>query len=137
MTPLSPNASDRSPEAGTPAFTVPDKRRDGLDSESRARVDLRFGFCTCGCGNPTRGHFVPGHNQRLRGELTRAHQMSRRVLVRQLLGEPLLVAPADAADLLGREWLAWVARDVKVRRSVARDMLAVAADVVEAEWGDL
>jgi hypothetical protein len=100
-------------------------------------VDLRFGFCTCGCGNPAGGHFVPGHNQRLRGELTRAHQASRRVLVRQPLGEPLLVAPADAADLLGPEWLAWVAPDVEVQRSVARDMLAVAADIVEAEWGDL
>lgn len=137
MTPPSSNASENSANVASPANGVPAQASKWLDSESRTRVDLRPGFCTCGCGNRTPKHFLSGHNQRLRGSLVRAHQNSQRVLVQQAMGPEMLAAAAEVADLLGPEWLAWVAPDVEVQRAVGGSMLAVAADVFEAEWGDL
>ncbi|TNM37403.1 hypothetical protein FHP29_16355 [Nocardioides albidus] len=100
-------------------------------------VDLRPGFCRCGCGNHTAKHFVPGHNQRLRGELARSYSRAKRVAVRQPLGPPQLVAAPEAADLLGPEWLAWVAPEVEVLRTVRSNIAEAAIADFEAEWGDL
>lgn len=137
MTPPSSDASKRSGQPTPPASTVRPQDPNGLDSESRTVVDLRPGFCRCGCGNHTDKHFVPGHNQRLRGALTRSYQWARRVLVRQSLGPDQLVAAPEAADLLGVEWLAWVAPDVEVARVTRANIAEAAIAELEAEWGDL
>lgn len=137
MTPPSSNASERSGEATPPSQTVRPDAPNGLASEAKTVVDLRPGFCRCGCGNHTPKHFVPGHNQRLRGELVRSYQWARRVVVLQAIGEPQLVAAPEAADLLGPEWLAWVAPDVEVTRSVDSAIAEAAIADLEAEWGDL
>ena len=137
MTPPSSDASKRSGQPTSPPFTVRPDDPYGLASESRTVVDLRPGFCRCGCGNHTDKHFVPGHNQRLRGELTRSYRWARRVLIVQALGEPALVAAPEAADLLGPEWLAWVAPDVEVARATRTNIAEAAIADLEAEWGGL
>lgn len=100
-------------------------------------VDLRPGFCRCGCGSRTSKHFVPGHNQRLRGELARSYSRAMRVGVRQPIGPVQLLAAPEVADLLGPEWLAWVAPDVEVLRTVGSNIAEAAIAELEAEWSDL
>lgn len=139
--PPSSDASSKFGQLAPPPNGVPAREPQLLASESRAVVDFRYRHCACGCGAPAIGrNFVPGHNQRLRGDLARAHQRGQRVLVRQTVGRDHLLAPADVAEMLGEGWLAWVAPDVRVQSDserAAKAALAVAADVFEAEWGDL
>src|SRR4051812_36382584 len=104
MTPPSSYVSSDSRQPAHPALTVPPPPDNRLAKESRTLVDLRPGFCRCGCGNHTHKHFVPGHNQRLRGELKRSNLRAQRVLVRQSIGPDQLVSAPEAADLLGAEW---------------------------------
>ncbi|WP_322938027.1 hypothetical protein [Nocardioides bizhenqiangii] len=134
-TPPGSDVSERSSQARYPASTVPDPSRFGLASESRTTVDLRPLFCTCGCGTPgpLQRMFVPGHNQRLRGALTRAYRRAQLVRVVQALGEPQLAAAPAVAEMLGPEWLAWVAPNVEVLRAADgyRDPLEVAANEFE------
>ena len=136
-TPPGSDASERSTQSERPSNTVRPETHTGLASESRTMVDLRPGFCRCGCGNHTDKHFVPGHNQRLRGGLTRSYRWARRVAVLQAIGDPVLVAAPEAADLLGPEWLAWVAPDVEVARTTRTNIAEVAIAELEAEWGDV
>jgi hypothetical protein len=136
MTPPSSDASRRSLDRAHAASIVsaPDPYR--LDSESRTTVDFRFRFCTCGCGNHTSGHFIPGHNQRLRGALTRSYQRAQLVRVLQPLTEPVLAAAPAVAGVLGPEWLAWIAPDVEVDQAVrlaSAAALNAAADEFERE----
>lgn len=137
QTPPGSDASERFGQAAPPSNTVPPPTPNGLASEARTVVDLRPGFCRCGCGNHTAKHFVPGHNQRLRGELARSYCRAMRVAVRQPLGPPQLVAAPEAADLLGPEWLAWVAPDVEVARATRINIAEVAIADFEAEWEGL
>lgn len=48
---------------------------------SKTVVDLTEGRCTCGCGEPTKpkSRFRPGHDQRMKGQLKRAHQADTKV----------------------------------------------------------
>lgn len=52
-------------------------------TKPNATVDLTPGRCTCGCGEPTRGKSLwrPGHDQRAKGQLKRAHLAGQRVTV--------------------------------------------------------
>lgn len=137
MTPPSSDASEASGRRAPSPNTVPPPAPNGLASEARTVVDLRPGFCRCGCGFRTSKHFVPGHNQRLRGELARSYCRAMRVAIRQPIGEPVLLAAPEAADLLGPEWLAWVAPDVEVARKTRVNIAEAAIADLEAEWGDL
>lgn len=130
MTPPSSDASERSSQRALPPSTVLDPAPSDLASESRTTVDFRPRFCTCGCGNATPRQFIPGHNQRLRGDLTRSYQSARLVRVVLPLAEPIVVAAPAVAEALGPEWLAWVAPDVQMLQEFGD----AAADAFMRDW---
>lgn len=73
-------------------------------------VDLRPGVCTCGCGAQTTRRFGQGHDQRLKGQLRRAHHAGKPVLV--VIGKTRTRVPAAEAvgylDTPSFSWTEWL-----------------------------
>lgn len=83
-------------------------------------VDLNSGICTCGCGEETRAksRFRPGHDQRLKGQLKRAHLADAKVLLVEGRSKQQVAAIEAAArlDQTGHGWVKAVEG-----RAIARD----------------
>lgn len=77
-----------------------------------ATVDLQEGRCTCGCGEttPTRSRFRPGHDQRLKGKLARAHYTAVPVAVVQPDAQRHDLSAEAAARLLDTDRFSWSAK---------------------------
>jgi len=77
-----------------------------------ATVDLQETRCTCGCGEttPSRSRFRPGHDQRLKGRLARAHYVAAEVAVVQPDGQQQRLPAVDAARLLDTDRFSWSAK---------------------------
>ncbi len=75
-------------------------------------VDLQETRCTCGCGEttPARSRFRPGHDQRLKGQLARAHYVAAEVAVVQPDGQQQRLPAVDAARLLDTDRFSWSAK---------------------------
>jgi hypothetical protein len=74
----------------------------------KVTVDLTPGRCTCGCGEPTKGKSLwrPGHDQRAKGQLKRAHLAGQRVTVVE--GKARRQLPAvEAAARLDTDRYSW------------------------------
>lgn len=75
------------------------------------RVDLRPGYCTCGCLGRTDKRFVRGHASRLKGFLRRAQQQGAAVPLKIGPG-PVVYTTVEAAvtylDGPDAEWSGWL-----------------------------
>jgi len=91
------------------------------------------GKCLCGCGRTTLSRFAPGHDARLRGQLTRAAVAGTGVRVRD--GEAFTdTTPEAVAATLStpkHDWVAWVreaAAAAKKRAAAAAEREKAAAE---------
>lgn len=83
-----------------------------MQSAPAATVDLQETRCTCGCGEttPARPRFRPGHDQRLKGQLARAHYATSQVAVVQPDGAQQNLSAEQAARLLDTDRFSWSAK---------------------------
>lgn len=91
-----------------------------------ATLDLQSTRCTCGCGETTaaRSRFRPGHDQRLQGQLARAHYDGAAVAVLQPDGQRQHLPAVDAARMLDTDRHSWSAKLSSNRRHQSQELPA-------------